>query len=198
MDNIASGLAAAEDCYVQSDIRDTQAGHELAPVLQRLGDATGLRLHSQYGPLVNMWWGPCGHVEPLHMDVTDGTLCQLRGRKRVVLFPPESWQDLSPFPPTQHGMSWAFSQVSLPQPDFVEHPRLRTALNHRMEVVLEPGEVLYIPACAAHEIGGDHGTDHVLSVNRFWHTPAPRVLPHLPDAATRQGFRDCPGFSCLQ
>ena len=129
------------------------------------------------------------------MDVTDGTLCQLRGRKRVVLFPPASWVDLSPFPATQHGMSWAFARVSLAQPDFAQHPRLRAALAHRMEVVLEPGEVLYIPACAAHEIGGEHGTDHVLSVNRFWHTAPARVVSHLPDPVTEQAFRDGPGYS---
>ena len=63
-------------------------------------------------------------------------------------------------------------------------------------VVLEPGDVLYIPACAAHEIGGEHGADHVLSVNRFWHTLPSRVLPHLPDAETEQGFRSSPGVSC--
>ena len=179
-DTIAAGSAAAEDCYVQADIRHTPAGRALAPVLQRVADATGLCEHAKHGPVVNMWWGPCGHVEPVHMDVTDGTLCQLRGRKHVVLFPPKSWADLYPFAPSARGMSWAFSQVALGAPDLARFPRVRDALAHRIELVLEPGDVLYIPACAAHEIAGGLGTDHVLSVNRFWHTPAERVLPHLP------------------
>ena len=125
------------------------------------------------------------------MDVTDGMLFQLRGRKHVVLFPPSTWADLYPFPPSTSGMSWAFSQVSLAHPDFKLFPRLKGALEHRMELVLEPGEVLYIPACAAHEIAGGHGTDHVLSVNRFWHTSPARVLPNLPDRATKDSFA-CP------
>ena len=45
-----------------------------------------------------MWWGPAGHTEPLHMDCCDGTLLQLRGRKRVVLFPARCWAGLRPFP----------------------------------------------------------------------------------------------------
>ena len=58
-----------------------------------------------------------------------------------------------------------------------------------MEVVLDEGEALYIPACCAHEISGERErekgvlSDHVLSVNRFWATDAARVTPHLPDDA---------------
>ena len=55
------------------------------------------------------------------------------------------------------GMSWAFSQVALGAPDLARFPRVRDALAHRIELVLEPGDVLYIPACAAHEIAGGLG-----------------------------------------
>lgn len=50
-------------------------------------------------------------------------------------------------------------------------------------------QVLFIPACCAHEISGEallaDGTpaEHVLSMNRFWRTSPALVRPHLaPDA----------------
>ena len=45
-----------------------------------------------------------GHTEPLHIDVTDGTLLQLCGRKRITLFPPHCWKELSPFPVSAQAM----------------------------------------------------------------------------------------------
>lgn len=77
-DTINTGIAAREDCYVQADVQASRAGQALAPHLARIGERCGLRLHQEYGGIINMWWGPSGHTEPLHMDATDGTLCQLR------------------------------------------------------------------------------------------------------------------------
>lgn len=203
---ISSGLAARDYCYVQHDIRQTRAGQRLMKCFQDLGDAMGLALHPQYGALVNIWWGPCGHTEPLHVDVTEGTLCQLRGKKRVVLFPPTAWRDLHPFPVSGSGMSWAFSQVpnvlqrAAEAELLLEFPDLGRALPQRMELQLDEGEVLFIPACCAHEIAGEsaHGTepaDHVLSVNRFWATDPANVLPHLPADARREYERGLVGGS---
>ena len=184
--SIASGVASHEDWYIQADIRSSRAGSTVAQALDLLGDTAGLEVDPQYGPLVNMWWGAAGHTEPLHMDVMDGTLCQLRGRKRIVLFPADCWRDLYPFPVTVEGMSWAFSQVIQSHPDFAAFPRLRRAMARRVQLVLDEGEVLFIPACCAHEISGERmrsdgrPTDHVLSMNRFWRTNAESVRPHLP------------------
>ena len=50
-------------------------------------------------------------------------------------------------------------------------------------------QVLFIPACCAHEITGEHtlsdGTpvEHVLSINRFWRTNPDLVRSHLPPDA---------------
>jgi hypothetical protein len=188
-DTIASGVARREDCYVQADVRNTRAGRVMAPQLAAIGARCGLELHPLYSEIVNMWWGPSGHTEPLHMDVTDGTLCQLRGRKRVVLFPPECWRDLYPFPADEAGMSWAFSRVVQSRPDLDRFPRLASALRRRIEVVLDEGEVLFIPACCAHEISGEatlsdgSQAEHVLSINRFWRTHPDLVRKHLPAGA---------------
>ena len=188
---IATGVAQREDCYVQANIQRTRAGQLLASALDAIGAVTGLELHEQYGAIVNMWWGAPDHTEPLHMDVTDGTLCQLRGRKTIHLFPPTSWHDLYPFPASASGMSWAFSQVRQSQPDLDRFPKLRDALAQRIELILDEGEVLFIPACCAHEIRGEpllaDGTpaEHVLSMNRFWKTDAAQVRQHLPQDALK-------------
>jgi len=88
-------------------------------------------------------------------------------------------------------MSWAFAQVRQSQPDYARWPRLEGAMRQRIELVLDEGEVLFIPACCAHEISGeallDDGTpaEHVLSMNRFWRTRSSLVRPHLaPEALT--------------
>ena len=64
-----------------------------------------------------------------------------------MLFPPQHWKDLYPFPPDPKGMSWAFAQVVQSRPDYERFPRLRAAMAQRIEVILDEGEVLFIPAC---------------------------------------------------
>lgn len=112
----------------------------------------------------------------MHCDITDGTLWQLAGLKRVGLFPPAQWQNLYPFSPDDESgkTSWAFCRTT-GTPDaaqLAQFPRLAEAMRSKAEGLLSPGEVLYIPAGWAHEVSGEQGdSDHVLSVNRFWHTP---------------------------
>jgi hypothetical protein len=117
------------------------------------------------------------------MDVTDGTLLQLHGYKRVILFPPSCWRHLRPYPLDPAGVSWAFSRLSLQaalaaEPATLE-PALREALAQRMEVILREGDVLFIPACAAHEISGlevpmcDHQGDVVAGCGAGCAAPAP-------------------------
>ncbi|HEY9640048.1 MAG TPA: cupin-like domain-containing protein [Coleofasciculaceae cyanobacterium] len=128
---------------------------------------------------MNLWVGPGGHMECLHYDPTDGTLIQLHGSKQVALFPPSQTANLYPFPVyvhLWHGMkvrSW-FSQVYPDRPDFAAFPRLRQALNHRYDLVLQQGEVLYIPSGWWHEVTA-LGDEMVCSVNRFWKVPTHRA-----------------------
>lgn len=120
----------------------------------------------------NIWIGPSGHVESLHYDPVDGTLMQLHGTKKVVLFPPHQLSNLYPFPVyihLRHGLklrSW-FSQVYPEKPDFQSFPKLQKALQYKFEVILNRGEVLYIPSGWWHEVTA-LGDEMVCSVNRFW------------------------------
>lgn len=170
---IRDGTAQQFDRYIAScDVASSEAGGLLSALLDKLSAHTGLRV-TNFGPQVNAWWGAAGHREALHCDITDGTLCQLAGIKRVTLFPPTQWQNLYPFPPVEGGKtSWAFCRASGVEPNFEKFPKLEEAMQHKAEAILHPGDVLYIPAGWAHEVSGHQGKeDHVLSINRFWHTP---------------------------
>jgi hypothetical protein len=141
----------------------------------------------------NIWIGPGGHVESLHYDTLDGTLIQLHGSKKVVLFPPNQLNNLYPFPIWRHlkeGLkirSW-FSQVYPERPDFQSFPHLKTALDCKYEVVLNPGDILYLPAGWWHEVTA-LGDEMVCSVNRFWRVyPASRAIFSWARWRTYLGF----------
>jgi lysine-specific demethylase 8/hypoxia-inducible factor 1-alpha inhibitor (HIF hydroxylase) len=157
-------------CSLQdTPLMETEAIETVKAELSQLGltqPASGL----------NLWVGPGGHMECLHYDAMDGTLIQLHGSKRVVLFPPSQTFNLYPFPFYAHlryGLklrSW-FSRVYPDQPDLQTYPKLKRALEHKYEMTLQPGEALYIPAGWWHEVTA-LGDEMVCSVNRFW-----RVFP---------------------
>lgn len=61
-------------------------------------------------------------------------------------------------------------------PDFASFPKLKQALQHKQEVILNQGELLYIPAHWWHEVTA-LGDEMVCSVNRFWRVyPTSRVV----------------------
>ena len=45
-----------------------------------------------------VWLSPTGSVTPTHYDVSHNFFIQLRGKKRVLLYPPEAWQQLYLYP----------------------------------------------------------------------------------------------------
>jgi hypothetical protein len=74
---IADGSARANDAYVAScDVSSSPVGAKMSVLFEKLMKSTGLKI-THFGPSVNLWWGPPGHREGLHVDITDGTLIQL-------------------------------------------------------------------------------------------------------------------------
>ncbi|GET92812.1 hypothetical protein, conserved [Leishmania tarentolae] len=80
-----------------------------------------------------------------HYDTLDNVLCQIVGTKRVILFPPSEYNNLY-----VTGSSSAVLNVDAP--DLVRYPRLIAACKTAQEVVLRPGDMLFIPAMWFHNI----------------------------------------------
>ena len=119
-------------------------------------DSDGQSIPSVLGRL---WVSAPGTVSPLHYDLTDSYLCQVRGTKRLVLWPPEtSLGALDPYPPT-HAMArrlrvdvataGSTAQDEGPPEGLDDSSRLEIEAT-AIEAVLEPGDVLYFPANWAH------------------------------------------------
>lgn len=161
---LASRRAHQDNIYMaQVAIGESRLGDIVRPAVDRIGERTGLVAAID----LNLWWGPGGHTEPLHFDSGDGTLIQLHGTKRAALFAPSQTRNLYPFPISRKGIAPWISQVYLDRPDFERFPRLKDALPHRVDVVLQPGEVLFIPANWWHEVSSVADT-YICSLNRFW------------------------------
>ena len=128
----------------------------------------------------NLWCGPAGHTSCLHYDPMDGTLVQLSGTKQVILFPPSQLYNLYPFSVWNHLMYGAkrravYSKVYPDNPDLKAFPKFKVAMPYRLDITLQPGEMLFIPAGWWHEIISV-GNGMVCSINRWWNVPLSRTF----------------------
>lgn len=84
-----------------------------------------------------LWLGPAGTITPLHHDTSNILFCQIDGRKRIVLAPP-----------------WATALLDTARG--VYNDRTLEDLSRdgiaSVEVVVEPGESLFIPAGWWHDV----------------------------------------------
>lgn len=117
------------------------------------------------------WLGPIGTMTPLHCDFDDNIFAQVWGTKRIFLVPPHHDEFLyvreanpvlfgSPFDP-EH-------------PDYEAYPLARQAA--AVEVIVEPGELLYVPAGWYHQV---RALTFSLSSNR-WARGMPLALQDDP------------------
>jgi len=92
----------------------------------------------------SLWIGPAGTITPLHHDTTNILFAQIHGRKRVELVSPqETALLLDP-------MQGYYSPVDLDGLAAASHPALRQM--RVQQVVLDPGDALYIPAGWWHRV----------------------------------------------
>lgn len=129
------------------------------------------------GAASNFWFGSEGTSTPCHLDSYGSNLiAQLHGRKKWTLFPPEQTDCLYPTR-LPYEESSVFSRVDLVDPDTDVHPRFQNAAPY--EVVLNPGDVLFVPRHWWHYV---EALDTAISVN-LWLThpadPAARVSEAL-------------------
>lgn len=91
------------------------------------------------------WYGPKGIVTPLHHDLTNNFMAQVQGRKLIRLIPPSRL-------PYVYNYRHCYSQVDLNQIDYERFPDFRHIKT--IDVVLEPGEILFLPLGYWHHVSG--------------------------------------------
>jgi hypothetical protein len=165
---LQDGQAREQDMYLgKVNLANTTLA--AAPIFQRVADQLNLTVPVSG---LNLWCGLGGHTTCLHCDSFDGTLIQLHGSKRILLFPPHQLPNLYPFSIWNHlryglKLRSSYSQVYPDRPDFAAFPKFRQALAHHYVVTLNAGDVLFIPVGWWHEVSA-LGEGMVCSVNRFW------------------------------
>ncbi|MBD8528381.1 MULTISPECIES: cupin-like domain-containing protein [unclassified Massilia] len=117
------------------------------------------------------WLGPAGTVTPLHADYDDNIFVQLWGSKRIFLAPPHHDEFLYPV----EANALLFGSPFDPEaPDYARFPLARQAA--LLELVVEPGDLLYVPAGWYHQV---RALGFSLSTNR-WSRAMPAVLQPAP------------------
>lgn len=82
------------------------------------------------------WFGPKGTITPLHHDLTNNFMAQVRGRKLVRLVAPYQLPGL-------YNDRHCFSAVDLDKPDFDKFPLFREV--SVLDVEIAPGDLLFLP-----------------------------------------------------
>jgi lysine-specific demethylase 8 len=115
-----------------------------------------------------LWLSPGGTGSPLHQDLTENLYAQVVGRKQITLFPPGDGRYLYRYPLLSKLPN--FSRVDVEAPDHARFPRFRRA--QPLTLVLEPGELLYLPRLWWHQM---RSLDFSVSTSYWWATGAVQV-----------------------
>lgn len=91
------------------------------------------------------WFGPKGTVTPLHHDLTNNFMAQVRGRKLVRLIAPYELQNL-------YNNRHCYSAVNLDKIDYERFPLFRNVTV--IDVEIGPGDLLFLPVGWWHYVRG--------------------------------------------
>jgi [protein]-arginine 3-hydroxylase / protease len=102
-----------------------------------------IMLHAKLLTTPYAWIGQVGSGPGLHIDMADNVLCQIRGDKKVWLFPPEDTHFCYP----RLGGQTNFSDI----PDVTDQATIESKFPlfkkaRRFEAILKPGDCLFLPA----------------------------------------------------
>jgi hypothetical protein len=98
----------------------------------------------------SLWMGTSGSATQAHYDVADNVIVQLYGSKRIRCYAPDAFAELYVFPDA-HPRARK-SQVNFDQPDYDRFPQFASLLDPVMDVVLQPGDAIAIPAFWFHHV----------------------------------------------
>lgn len=92
------------------------------------------------------WLGPARTVTPMHSDGIDNFIAQIIGKKKLILAPAHEYEFLYATLWSEDGKVDSLCRKSPWQPnlDFEKYPLFRCC--HLVEVILDPGDILFVPA----------------------------------------------------
>lgn len=116
--------------------------------LHELWDDVGMLpeyLDSQNKQKSFLWLGPAGTITPLHHDLTNNLMAQIYGRKLIKLIPAHHM-------PHIYNHLHCYSEVDMDNIDYERYPLFKNA--NIIELILEPGEILFLPVGCWHYVRG--------------------------------------------
>jgi LPS sulfotransferase NodH len=116
---------------------------ETQPLLQDFTTFSEYLKPTTAGEQCFLWFGPAGTVTPLHHDSSNILIAQVVGRKRYRLIPALQWQYV-------YNSTGVFSDVDCENPDLSRHSQFRNTTI--IDVIVEPGEVLFMPVGWWHHV----------------------------------------------
>ncbi|KAF8663865.1 hypothetical protein HU200_055200 [Digitaria exilis] len=112
---------------------------------------------------INFWMNGAHLRSSTHYDPHHNLLCVVAGCKKVTLWPPSASPFLYPMP--VYGEASNHSSVSIEEPDYSSYSRARYMKDYSERVVLNCGDVLFIPEGWYHQVDSD---DLTIAINFWW------------------------------
>jgi hypothetical protein len=140
-----TGDTAGNDAYITA-YNSARNGEALSVLNTDLGKIEKLLDPALAHPNGMMWIGPDGTLTGLHHDLTNKLIAQVVGRKRLLVL---AASEVGRLYNDTHAFS-RIADVQDPALDLTAFPRLVGARAY--EVVLEPGEVIFIPFAWWHQV----------------------------------------------
>ncbi|CAO1946163.1 unnamed protein product [Urochloa humidicola] len=112
---------------------------------------------------INFWMNGAHLRSSTHYDPHHNLLCVVAGCKKVTLWPPSASPFLYPMP--VYGEASNHSSVSIEEPDYLSYTRARYMKEYSERVILNRGDVLFIPEGWYHQVDSD---DLTIAINFWW------------------------------